>query len=237
LPDDPSNRRLKKDPKLFEAADLNYDAIRKLGDLHGKLPSQARILAEPKIEPEAIMFSFHINFQPNQSEFPPADYGEQFKRALEIASLFGNTALAVQGHVDPSNYVAGFLGVATANGTLKKKGAGYVTADDKPFDPKDMNQVLNAINTKPGFNDFKQGVTIFQTLSDKRSAKVQKTVEDFARDKGLVLDKGQFRAKGLGLTKPLDIDYILREVAKNRRVEFSIIKVPLKDINPNEFDL
>jgi hypothetical protein len=237
LPGDPSKEPLKNDPKLFTAANFNYEVLRKLGDLHGKLPTQARILAEPKIEPEAIMFSFHINFQPNQSEFPAADYGEQFKRALEIASLFGNTALAVQGHVDPSNYVGDVLQRATENGTLKKKGAGYVTTDDKPFDPKDITQVLAVINTKPGFSDFKQGVTIFQTLSDKRSAKVQKTVEDFARDKGLVLDKGQFRAKGLGLTRPLGIDYETREVAANRRVEFSIIKVPIKDLNVSEFDL
>jgi outer membrane protein OmpA-like peptidoglycan-associated protein len=247
LPDDPANRRLKKDPKLFDAADLDYNALRKLGDLHGKPPSQARILAEPKIEPETIIFSFEIRFQPDQSNFPAEKYGEDFQRALELASLFGNTAVAVRGHADPCLLVQLFLETAPAKGIIKKKPDGtYLTADDKPFDPKDIKQVVALLEKNPGLVyrtpdgniDVSSVARNLKDLSDRRSEEVRRTVVSFAADRGLVLDKGQLRAKGAGVAEPKSIETRLGVgVDENRRVEFSIIKVPLKDLNVDPFDL
>ena len=105
-------------------------------------------------------------------------------------------------------------------------------AQDYPF------RAIRIIVPNPpgGASDITARV-VAQKLSDDRSEVVRKTVVDYAGDKGLVLDKGQFRAKGLGLSRPLAIDPQSRVVDANRRVEFSIIKVPLKDLNTNEFDL
>src|SRR5262249_21852998 len=72
LPADPAREPLKNNPTLFAAADFDYAGLRKLGDLHGQEPKQARIAPEPKIDPEQTVFSFKIPFEPNQDEFPPA---------------------------------------------------------------------------------------------------------------------------------------------------------------------
>jgi outer membrane protein OmpA-like peptidoglycan-associated protein len=245
LPADPSNQRPKKDPKLFEGAYLDYEALAKLGDLHGKPPSQARILAEPKIEPETTIFSFEISFDPNQDVFPVERYRDEFQRALEVASLFGNTVVAIRGHADSKGVVEAFFDVAVRKGLIRKLPNGdYVTTDDnKPIrinTPADMKTILAVIEKHPGLEFFQPdgsvkftaAVEYLQGLSTRRSETVRRTMVQYAANNGLLLDEKQFRAKGVGLaeTKGLLID-------SNRRVEFSIIKVPQKDINPNEFDL
>jgi len=241
LPGDPSKEQLKTNPRLFVAANLDYAALRKLGDLNGKAPSQARITAEPKIEPEAMIFTFNIYFEPNQSAFSAAQYGDDFERALEVASLFGNTALAIRGHADGSNWVHLILDTGTKNNILKKQaGDSYVTAaDGKSVNPKDVKQLLAVIEQSPKLktNELSQWPDGLKKLSADRAEEVRKTVVKYARDNGLVLDEKQFRAQGVGILEPKDIDYVKRAVDENRRVEFSIIKVPLKDLNTNEFDL
>jgi ABC-type nitrate/sulfonate/bicarbonate transport system substrate-binding protein len=253
LPADPSKEPLKNDVKLFEAADLDYNALRRLGDLHGRAPSQARILAEPKIEPETTIFSFQITFEPDQSDFPAEKYGNDFQRALEIASLFGNTALAVRGHADPCLLVQVFLESGKARGIIRMKpGGNYVSAvgniEFNPTNPQDIKKILDIISKNPGmtyrdpraFRDFPISglVQNLDSLSNRRAEEVRKTVVNFATSKNLVLDAKQFRAKGEGVLYPVRIDIQPQQpVDENRRVNFSIIKVPQKDLNTNEFDL
>ena len=248
LPADPSTQSPKNDVKLFEACDLDYNALRKLGDLHGKPPSQARILAEPKIEPEATIFSFQIAFAPDQHVFTAEQYAGDFQRALEIASLFGNTALAVRGHADPCLLVQSFLTSATQQGILRRmpNGSYVIAVGNKPFDPKDAKQLLALVQMHPavilqvpgGQIGAQQLVQNLKDLSDRRAEEVRKTVVAYAGEHRVQLDPKQFRAQGVGAQEPKDIDLNPRHgVDANRRVEFSIIKVPLKDLNTNEFDL
>ncbi len=245
LPADPSKEPLKTNPTLFQAADLDYAALRRLGDLHGRLPTQGRIRAEAEIEREQTIYSFEISFQPDQSEFSAAQYGDAFQRALELASLYGNMAVAIRGHADPCLFVQRFLVAAGDCELIKKKAGQYVVLpDEKPFDPTKMDQVLDFLKkhpeikpkaTGPSPADFVSGLL---DLSTKRSEAVRKAVLEYAAQKNLVLDESQFRAKGVGVAEPKAI--IVDEDAgydANRRVEFSIIKVPLKDVSGDEFDL
>lgn len=52
-----------------------------------------------------ILFEFEINFEPNQSEFDEAQYGQQFQRALELASTYSGALLEIVGHSDPTKYM------------------------------------------------------------------------------------------------------------------------------------
>src|SRR5262249_733100 len=90
LPGDPSKDALRTNAAQLLAADFNYAAIRKAGDLHGKPPGQRRISAEVPLEVEQKIYGFEITFQPNVTEFNEREYGKDFQRALEQASLFGN---------------------------------------------------------------------------------------------------------------------------------------------------
>ena len=54
---------------------------------------------------ENTLFEFEIYFQPNQTDFPPADYREDFDQAIEFASTYGGAILSVEGHSDPLRYL------------------------------------------------------------------------------------------------------------------------------------
>ncbi len=52
-----------------------------------------------------ILFEFEINFEPNQNSFESAQYGDQFQRALELASTYGGAILEIVGHSDHYRYL------------------------------------------------------------------------------------------------------------------------------------
>ena len=51
------------------------------------------------------LFSFEINFSPNQSEFSVSRYRAEFDRVIELASTYGGAIITVEGHSDPMNYL------------------------------------------------------------------------------------------------------------------------------------
>jgi outer membrane protein OmpA-like peptidoglycan-associated protein len=42
-----------------------------------------------------------INFEPNQSNFPAADYAGDFQKALGIAQTYSGALIVIEGHSDP----------------------------------------------------------------------------------------------------------------------------------------
>src|SRR5205814_665989 len=122
-----------------------------------------------------------------------------------------------------SNFVRAAVDRGIDKNVFKKMGDGkYITTgDNKPFDPKDIKQVLALINKDANFAEFRTGEAAFLKLSNDRSEKVKETIVGLARDRGLVLDQNQFRAKGVGILEPTGIDIENRAVDGNRRVEFS----------------
>lgn len=54
---------------------------------------------------EGSLFSFEINFQPNQNTFPVDLYQEDFERVVELAATYGGAVITVEGHSDPLNYL------------------------------------------------------------------------------------------------------------------------------------
>ena len=121
LPEDPAVQPFKANPAGFRTADLDYDALRKLGGLNGKAVAEGRISPEFKFDDvkEITIYSFTINFQPNESGFSEEKYGEDFQRALEEASLFGNAVVAIRGHATPGLLVEDFLEAGKKSGLLK----------------------------------------------------------------------------------------------------------------------
>lgn len=59
------------------------------------------------------LFSFQINFKPNQSAFSSTVYEESFKKVIELAATYAGAVITIEGHSD----VLGYL-------KKKKKGAG-----------------------------------------------------------------------------------------------------------------
>jgi ABC-type nitrate/sulfonate/bicarbonate transport system substrate-binding protein len=249
LPDDPATQPFKTNPKGFRRADFDYDALAKLGGLNGKPITQARFEPEIKIEPEKTIYSFNILFQPDQDKFSEQDYGGDFQRALEEASLFGNAVVAIRGHADPTLFMQRFLNAATRQGLLKPAGPrnSYKTADGKPFDLNNITNVLDIVAKNPtlhfvdanGDGDLMTNAEAsLQSLSDKRAARVREAILNYARSKGLVLEASQMRSEGVGVKEPvIAFPQTDDQAAQNRRVEFSIIKVPAEKVHSDEFGL
>jgi hypothetical protein len=245
LPADPSSSRLRVNATRLIAADLHYGAIRKMGDLHGKAPTQPRISAEVSLEKEQMIFEFEIFFQPDQPTFTEAQYGKDFQRALEQASLFGNAVVAIRGHADPTGMVGRFKSAAEASGLLR---GGMLNG--KPFDPQDMKTILTTIAQNPSlrYSETSEGKTysgtvssvveVLQQLSEKRANNVLQAIKTYSNSHGLVLDPTQMRHVGVGVTEPKGIFLDNPERAgENRRVQFMILKVPADKIASDEFDL
>ncbi|OQY59041.1 MAG: nitrate ABC transporter substrate-binding protein [Desulfobacteraceae bacterium 4572_88] len=53
---------------------------------------------------EGELFSFEINFQPNQKTFSKDVYADEFGQVIELASTYGGAVITVEGHSDPQKY-------------------------------------------------------------------------------------------------------------------------------------
>ncbi|MBF0233072.1 MAG: ABC transporter substrate-binding protein [Desulfamplus sp.] len=53
---------------------------------------------------EGELFSFEINFDPNQKEFSDDLYSAQFAKVVELAATYGGAIITVEGHSDPLKY-------------------------------------------------------------------------------------------------------------------------------------
>ncbi|MBC8394950.1 MAG: OmpA family protein [Deltaproteobacteria bacterium] len=61
---------------------------------------------------EGELFSFEINFKPNQQAFSEELYAQEFKKVVELGATYGGAVITVEGHSDPHKY-----------NKLKKQGA------------------------------------------------------------------------------------------------------------------
>lgn len=54
---------------------------------------------------EGELFTFEVQFKPNQDKFPAELYTEAFKRVLNLASTYAGAIITVEGHSDPLGYL------------------------------------------------------------------------------------------------------------------------------------
>jgi ABC-type nitrate/sulfonate/bicarbonate transport system substrate-binding protein len=54
---------------------------------------------------EGELFSFAVQFRPNQNDFKTTEYADSFKRAVDLASVYGGAVVTVEGHSDPLGYI------------------------------------------------------------------------------------------------------------------------------------
>lgn len=54
---------------------------------------------------EGELFSFEVQFKPNQDKFPADLYADAFKRVAGLAATYGGAVITVEGHSDPLGYL------------------------------------------------------------------------------------------------------------------------------------
>lgn len=239
------------------AVDFDWDALKSTGGLEADV-EQKKVERFAEISDEGFfpddpvaaleaaddtVLSFTINFEPNQEDFPHAQYGEDFQRALEAASTFGNSVIAVGGHGDPTKLLREIVVTGMASKKLSREGENgnySYTLDGKAFDLEDTAAVLEAVKagTFAGATigdelmDPQATLVALADLSRERAESVKVALLEYAEAQGINLDVSQIRPVGVGVREPLIGKPTKKDEAlENMRVEFRVMEVKAEDIS------
>lgn len=238
---------------------LDYDAVKSAGSLTAKkevkrverfAEMDADDLFPDDVEArkkaaDKVILNFTVSFQPNQSEFTVAEYKEQFHRAVESATTFGNAAFAIGGHADPTKMISLLVKSGMTKGTIKRTGTSgnySYTYKGKPLDLKDTDMVLKLVRsgefkTDSAAEDPGAILKALEDLSQKRADAVKKAILDYAKAEGHPMDPSQLKTVGVGPREPIVAKPTnKKEYLKNMRVEFRLVKVAPEAVKKSDFD-
>ena len=185
--------------------------------------------------------------------FSEAQYGQDFQRALEEASLFGNAVVAIRGHADarPARRRASWRPAKKRRTAQSDSRDGTPTPSPPTASRCDLEQhpVMSStlVEEEPeaqvrrrrrATRPLSEVVEGLQDAVRRAGRHGARSILAYAKSKGLVLDESQIRTQGVGVQEPVfAYPQTDEQEAKNRRVEFSIIKVPADKVKADEFGL
>lgn len=237
-------------------SDLDYKSDAFLGYLSKTdVQVEERIDAEAALEEieelsqmggldEKTIYSFTINFEPNQNSFSADQYGVEYQRVVEAADRFGNAVVAIRGHSDPTKTLLHLVKAGMKKGILKKSGSAgnySYSLKGKALDLTQTDEMVRqieggAFDGDPD-NNPRETMQAALNLSRSRAESVRDSVIEFAKGKGLELDPSQIQPVGVGIREPFIAKPSNMEEAKqNMRVEFRLIRVPAEVIKESDFD-
>jgi ABC-type nitrate/sulfonate/bicarbonate transport system substrate-binding protein len=230
----------------FLTADFDYARLKTLGglttDAHAPTGTIVKDfkLPDPEKLKQKTIFAFEIHFGPSQVEFPEEEYREQFQRATEQASLFGKAVIAVRGHSDLAQLLNTFVREALDKKVILREGEKgnfrYYLADKTPFQLSQTSKVIDLIESQD-LPQSKAEMEGLLNLSRKRAEQVRSAVIEYARGKNLKLDQNQIVAEGVGIAEPaVHVPRKDEELARNRRVEFRLIRVSTEALTTTGLD-
>ncbi len=200
---------------------------------------------EDAVLDEKTLISFTIQFDANQDTFSDAKYREEFDRVVELASKFGNAAIAIKGHSDPSRTLSVLVKTGLSTGILRRTGTrgNYkYFMDGKSFSLEDTGTLIRLIQQKK-FDDGTNVESPYQVmraalkLSEQRGQAVKDAIIAYAGRKNARIDPDQIVPVGVGIKEPVIAKPTSpEEAAENRRVEFALIKVSAEAVAVSDFD-
>lgn len=235
----------------YLAANIDYQKIAKIAGIPYEAPKTTpRIVAEgTNLFPDSqlddrTILSFTIQFKANQEEFNIETYGSDFERAIKAASTFGNGAIVIRGHSDPTKTLVDLIKAGLDKGILTREGqAGNYSykVQGKTLDLSKTNQIIDLI--KEGAFDGSLNASPRDTmqaalnLSLTRAEVVKKSLASYAKERKVNLDISQILVTGAGISQPIVArPRNIMEAEKNMRVEFRIIKVDAESLKSTDFD-
>lgn len=240
----------------FAKADWDY---KKLSEQVG-VPYVQPVYATGRIKAEvgdfgkdldsSTIFSFEINFEPEQDTFPRETYSSEFKRFCESSATFSNAAIFVNGHSDPTLALQHFFWAAKAKGLITGDTGNY-KFKGKALDLADTETVMSIIQNenlagqkrkdKEGqtveIPDPKVTVAAALTLSRARAEAVKKEIGLFAKDNKYQIDLSQAIPNGIGIAQPINPrPRNMQQAKENMRVEFRVVKTKSEAVSPDDFN-
>jgi ABC-type nitrate/sulfonate/bicarbonate transport system substrate-binding protein/outer membrane protein OmpA-like peptidoglycan-associated protein len=193
---------------------------------------------------DRTILTFTISFEPNQTSFSAEQYGAEFKRVVELADKFGNAVIAIRGHSDPTKTLLDLVKAGLTKGVLKRTGTpgNYsYSLNGQPFDLGATATLTKLIESGAfdGVADLNPRETMQSALnlSRVRAEAVRDAILEYAKTKGLVLDKSQMQPVGVGIREPFVAKPANMDQAKqNMRVEFRLVRVQAEASKQADFD-
>jgi ABC-type nitrate/sulfonate/bicarbonate transport system substrate-binding protein/outer membrane protein OmpA-like peptidoglycan-associated protein len=193
---------------------------------------------------ERTIYEFSVEFEPNQTEFNPLQYGAQFQRVMELADKYGNAVIAVRGHSDPTKVLADFVKAGMKREVLKRTGATgsyQYFMKGKALNLDATAEIVSLIES--GDFDGVEGANPRETmqvalnLSRLRAEAVKQAILKFAEGKNVKVDKSQIQPVGVGIKEPVIAKpKNMADAAKNMRVEFRLLRIVGEAVNKSDFD-
>ena len=200
---------------------------------------------EEDVLDEKTLVSFTIQFKPNQEKFSQTKYKEEFDRVVELAAKYGNAAVAIKGHTDPSKTLMTLVKTGIKRNIIKRTGqrGNYkYFMDGKSIQLEDTEKLIKLIQQKK----FESGTEIespYQVmragleLSEQRAEAVKNAIVNYARQRNVRLESEQIVPIGMGIKEPVIAKPTNPEQAsENRRVEFALVKVSAETVAEADFD-
>jgi hypothetical protein len=196
------------------------------------------------------IFSFEIHFDPEQTTFSEETYAADFKRLVQNAQTFGNAVILCRGHSDPTLALQNFFWAAKTKGLITGTGPNY-KFNGKALDMADTKWVVDTVQSTnlAGLNranadgktvpidDPKTTVAAALALSQTRANNVKKSVEAYAKKKGIFVDLSQIQTQGVGIAEPINPrPRNMNQAKENMRVEFRVVKVNAEKLNEDSFN-
>lgn len=192
---------------------------------------------------DKTIVSFDINFEPNATDFSADAYGAEYARLVEMAQKYGNAAIVVRGHSDPTKTLLDFVNAGITKGIVKRTGTPgnfkyFIngTAVDLSSTKTIVGLIENGSFDGVPNSDPRQTCQAAMNLSRKRAEEVVNSIIDYAKSRGLEIQKTQIQPQGVGIAEPVIPKPKNQEEAKvNMRVEFRLISVSPETINSSDF--
>lgn len=206
--------------------------------------SEIELLTKGDALDDRTILWFTINFEPNQSTFSEVQYGAEYQRVVETADKFGNAVIAVRGHADPTKTLLELIQAGMNKGVLKRSGnAGNYSyslngrALDLSSTPKLLEMIEAGAFDGVADHNPRETMQAALNLSHSRAEAVLNSIIQFAKSKGLTLDKSQIQPVGVGIREPFIAKPAnIEEAKKNMRVEFRVVRVPAEASKASDFD-
>ncbi|MDG2382632.1 MAG: hypothetical protein P8N76_13265 [Pirellulaceae bacterium] len=235
----------------FDPPSLNYQKIAKTAGIKYETPdfaSSGSEVGSDFLDPggdildDRTIVSFTISFQPNQGTFSADRYGSEFNRAIQAASTFGNAAIIIRGHADPTKSLLDMIKAGLEKGTIKRAGqSGNYSyfVNNKKLELTDTDTIIKLIQTgqfESANHKPRETVNAALNLSMARSKAVKDSLIKFAKNQKFILVEEQLKPTGAGISEPLiPKPSSFLEAQQNMRVEFRIVRVPAEALNESDF--
>ena len=235
------------------ASGLDYQNVAKISGLKYTRPTTAsgKVIAEStELFPDGeldnrTIASFVIHFKANQNDFSIEQYGEEFDRAVKAASTFGNAAIFIRGHSDPTKTLVDLIKAGMEKGVITREGnRGNYTykLNGSQLDLTQTKAIAELIKNGAfdGAKDASPRDTMQAALNlsaSRAGEAVKKALSSYAKTKNFNLDLSQIRPVGVGISQPLvSRPKNINDAEKNMRVEFRIVRLDAESLKPSDFD-